>query len=296
MMALWPCNSPLPAPASVLNRVMSHLIRHPPAKINVYLEVLGRRADGFHGLETLFLTIDLRDKLTLAPGAPGIVVDCAAPELTVTADNLVHRAALAFAAASGISPAWRFQLVKTIPTGAGLGGGSSDAAAALLLLQQRYQDPLDARALQELAAGLGADVPAFLHGGLCYGSERGDRIDALTDPPPLALTLAMPPQGLATPRVFAALDAAERAPRAPRGRDALATAFRAAPAALLHNRLEDAACRLAPDTARLLHHWRQRAIPCLMSGSGSACFALGHHPAPPHCRVWHVHSLPRNAV
>ena len=184
-------------------------MRHPaagltvraPAKLNLSLEVLRRRPDGYHELCTLFQAIDLYDDLTVEP-ADGLT-------LTVEGDappgkeNLVLRAAhmlAPYAAGKGA----QMRLRKRIPSGAGLGGGSSDAAAALLALNRLWDTGLERPELAEMARTLGADVPFFLHGGTALGTGRGDTIEPLPDVPTLWFVLSVPAFSLPnkTARVF----------------------------------------------------------------------------------------------
>ncbi|MDD5627586.1 MAG: 4-(cytidine 5'-diphospho)-2-C-methyl-D-erythritol kinase [Elusimicrobia bacterium] len=152
-----------------------------PAKVNLFLEVTGRRPDGYHRLATLFAKINLYDVLELeaAPRGVALEIDSDAP-LSAGPDNLVCRAAQAFIKAFRVDGGARLRLVKRIPMGAGLGGGSSDAAGTLLGLAKIFSVRLDAgrkARLARLAAALGADVPFFLHPApFCLGTGIGDRL------------------------------------------------------------------------------------------------------------------------
>lgn len=175
------------------------------AKVNLVLRITGRRADGYHLLETLFHTLDLHDDLWLASGPAGIDLQVTAerPELAVAPgpDNLVSRALAAFATATGWREGYRVHLYKRIPHGAGLGGGSSDAAAALRLANTLAGAPLDAVALARLAVRLGADVPFFLCGGSQWGRGIGDEL-VPADVEPLHFVLVVPPFGCPTVDVY----------------------------------------------------------------------------------------------
>jgi 4-diphosphocytidyl-2-C-methyl-D-erythritol kinase len=178
-----------------------------PAKVNLGLRVVGRRPDGYHLLQTVMHTLDLHDVLALEDAADGVslvVRGSSRGGFDVPADesNLVVRAARAFAAASGMRPAWRFELEKRIPAGGGLGGGSSDAAAALLLLQHRARAPLAPASLARLAASLGADVPFFLRGGTQLATGIGDVLEPVAHAPALHLLLIIPPFGTSTADVY----------------------------------------------------------------------------------------------
>jgi len=250
-----------------------------PAKINLYLEILGRRSDGFHELETVFQTLTLADQVTVrVRDGAGVQLLCSEPSLPQDRDNLAYRAAALVAAAVPGLGRIEIELEKRIPHGAGLGGGSSDAAAVLRALAR-----LDARVraldLPALALALGSDVPFFLLGGTAHATGRGERLAALPDAQGAALTVLMPTERLSTPRVFAALTDAERGPRAARG----PTPWSAPQAwrGLLHNRLTAPARRLCPAVGAQLEVLAALGLPHLMSGSGAACIAFAPVAAPP---------------
>ena len=251
-----------------------------PAKINLYLEILGRRSDGFHELETVFQTLVLADQVTVrvSDGSAGVRLWCSDPSLPQDHDNLAYRAAVLVAAAVPGLGRIEIELEKRIPHGAGLGGGSSDAAAVLRALAR-----LDARVrgldLPALALALGSDVPFFLLGGTAHATGRGERLAALPDAQGGPLTVLMPPERLATPRVFAALSDAERGPRAARGPTPWASPL--AWLSLLHNRLTSPAQRLCPAVGVQLGRLAAQGVPHLLSGSGAACIAFARtDPAP----------------
>jgi 4-diphosphocytidyl-2-C-methyl-D-erythritol kinase len=186
------------------------------AKLNPYLAVLAREEGGYHQIETLFLALELADDVTVEPGASGIAVDVTGADLGPVESNLVHRAAVAYYAALGRSPAVRIRLHKRIPAGAGLGGGSSDAAATLRLLDALHDGALGSASLQRVGASLGADVPFFLSGvpfAVAWG--RGERLLALPPPPPAPVLLAVPRTAVETAAAYAALAAYRAATRPP---------------------------------------------------------------------------------
>jgi 4-diphosphocytidyl-2-C-methyl-D-erythritol kinase len=224
-----------------------------PAKINLYLEVLGRREDGFHALETIFQTLALADFIDLEvdPGGAGIDLTCSDPSIPADASNLVWRAAAAVVARRPELGGIRLHLDKQIPHGAGLGGGSSDAATVLTVLNQHLTPPLSADTLAEIALQLGSDVPFFLLGGTAHATGRGEILTPLPALPPTPVTIVMPAAHLPTPQVFRALTASERGPRQPRGAD-WARSNCLHPASLLHNRLTAAAQRCCPAVSDLL--------------------------------------------
>lgn len=176
-----------------------------PAKINLRLEVAGRRPDGYHEIRTLFQALELEDVLDIAP-AEGLSLTTDDPALSPGEDNLVMRAARALAAAAGVTrPGARIRLLKAIPAGGGLGGGSSDAAGALAGLSRLWGVRTSREELAALAATLGADVPFFLSGGTAYGGGRGDRIVPLPPLAPTRVLLGVPPYGIPTAEVYGRL-------------------------------------------------------------------------------------------
>ena len=145
-----------------------------PAKLNLFLHITGRRADGYHSLQTLFQIIDLCDSLSLSPADDSsITLECSDAALTGP-DNLVLRAALALRAATGSTQGASMRLDKRIPMGAGLGGGSSDAASALLGLNQMWGCKLDIDTLAQRGLKLGADVPLFVRGSSAWAEGIGE--------------------------------------------------------------------------------------------------------------------------
>ena len=178
-----------------------------PAKINLHLEVLGLRPDGFHELAMVMQTIDLADRLTLAPTADGrINLSCDEPSLPTDAGNLIVRAAELLKARSGYSELGAaIQLQKRIPIGAGLAGGSSNGAAALVGLNALWGLGMSSQSLHGLAAELGSDMPFCLEGGsqLCFG--RGERLEALATTAsalPAVLLIKHPEASVSTPWAY----------------------------------------------------------------------------------------------
>jgi 4-diphosphocytidyl-2-C-methyl-D-erythritol kinase len=182
------------------------------AKINLTLDVLGRRADGYHELATVMQTVDLSDTICLAQSADEQVdLHCDRAELSTT-ENLVVRAAQLVRQRLGIERGIVLELRKCIPLAAGLGGGSSDAAAVLLALQKWWQLPLTTGDLLEMAAALGSDVPFFLTGGLALCEGRGERVTPLAPRWPAALrwfVLIKPAIAISTSAVFGNLPASD---------------------------------------------------------------------------------------
>lgn len=253
-----------------------------PAKVNLGLRVVGRRADGYHLLETTFHALQLHDvlwledadELSLEVRGDGGGLPMPAPD-----DNLVLRAARAFAAATGARATGRFVLDKHIPAGGGLGGGSSDAAATLLLLQHRADAPLHAGALSTLALGLGADVPFFLRAGTQTARGVGEVLEPTPAPVSAHFVLLIPPFGTSTAAVFknyrADLTIARPIATIPPDNPGPIKGLSGSPGqgSWWCNDLEAAAMELHPELARI--RASAEAIvrrPVAMSGSGSTLF------------------------
>lgn len=178
-----------------------------PAKVNLFLRIAGRRADGMHELVTLMQPLTLADRLTVRLGGQGLSLTCDRPELAGP-DNLVLRAARAYFAALGRPGRASFHLQKNIPVAAGLGGGSSDAAATLTALNALCDGALTPLELVRLAAGLGADVPFFLAGVTALCSGIGELVRPMEDFPLLDYVLVNPGIPVSTAWVYAEYDSA----------------------------------------------------------------------------------------
>ena len=180
-----------------------------PAKLNLVLEVIGRRGDGYHDLDTVMTTIDLADRVQLRPAdALGVRIRGRDAAAIGAEGELAAAAARALAAAAGREPAVAIEVEKRIPAAAGLGGGSSDAAAVLRGLDRLWGLGWPPDRLAEAAAAVGSDVPFFLHGGTARCRGRGERVTPLRDLRPLRLLVLLPPAPPApgkTARRFAAL-------------------------------------------------------------------------------------------
>jgi 4-diphosphocytidyl-2-C-methyl-D-erythritol kinase len=269
-----------------------------PAKLNLFLEVLARRSDGFHEIETLMMPINLFDTLSFqdAPDgqvrlecrwAPGLLKQSGASpegsqlqnaaweELPREENNLAHRAVVLLQREAAIQRGARMQLMKRIPSAAGLGGGSSDAAAALVAANVGWGLNWPRARLAALAARLGSDVPFFLGSGPAVCRGRGERIEPIARGRRLHLVVVCPPEGLATAAVYQGCRPAD-APRSviplveSLGPDDVRKMRQAA-----FNRLEESACALSPCVNRALREllvcdcqWAQ------MSGSGTSCFGV----------------------
>lgn len=260
------------------------LRRESPCKINLLLNVLGRRPDGFHELETLFHPVPLTDELQFEHAATGVVLTCNDPALPVDETNLVHRAATRFLAAAGLSGRGvRVHLEKRLPLAAGLGGGSGNAAHTLLGLNELFGYPLKTPDLEALAAGLGSDVNFFLQDRPALAVGRGEQVVSLE---PFAglkgagLFLYYPGFGVSTPWAFSELrnDPAALAGRPGRAADLarlLTRGDRVAAGQAFFNSLEAPVLAKYPVLRLYQEFLRGRgAWGSLMSGSGSTTFAL----------------------
>lgn len=175
------------------------------AKVNLGLEVLGRRPDGYHQLLTLLWAVTLHDRVTLETRADGIEIECDTPGIPLGPDNLAWRAAELVRRTGRVQHGVRIRIHKTIPVAGGLGGGSADGAAVLVGLTHLWRLDLTPDRLRALAVRLGMDVPFFLGGGPAVGSGRGDRLRALPRHPGLTLVLVNPGVPISTRDVYAGL-------------------------------------------------------------------------------------------
>jgi 4-diphosphocytidyl-2-C-methyl-D-erythritol kinase len=254
-----------------------------PCKVNLLLNILGRRSDGFHELETVMHPIHYCDRLGLVRAGAGVTLSCDHPALPCGATNLVHRAATAFLAAARIKDGVRLHLEKRIPLAAGLGGGSGNAATALLGLNELFGFPLAAARLQELAAALGSDVPFFLQDRPALATGRGEIIHGLEAFPALkgaCFFLFHPGFGIATAWAYQNLARFPAVLNGRRGRaEKLVAKLRegdlAAAGSEFYNSLEAPAFKKFPILALYQEFLREHAAAAaLMSGSGSTTFAI----------------------
>ena len=180
-----------------------------PAKINFYLRIRGKRADGFHELDTVMVPVSLYDRLVIEP-AKELIMSCSDSSLPTDDSNLVMKAARKLAQVSGCTQGASIHLEKNIPHGGGLGGGSSDAASVLMALNSFWKLGLTREQLFPIAAQLGSDVAFFLWGGWCRCLGRGEIVEPFPPdrtPEPLRIFLIIPPWPVPTPPVYKALKA-----------------------------------------------------------------------------------------
>lgn len=263
------------------------LERTSPCKVNLLLNILGRRDDGFHELETVMQPVALTDRLTFERRASGIALRCDHPGLPLDAGNLVYRAAQRFLEAARIDGGVAITLEKRLPLEAGLGGGSANAAVTLRSLNELFGNPLDPGEVARLAMTLGSDVPFFLQDGPALATGRGERVESL-EPFPLlngcGLVLVHPGFGVSTAWAYGEL---VRFPAALRGRpgrgreliDVLQGTDRDALAGVLYNALETPVLRKYPLLRVLQEFFRAEGVlGTLMSGSGSTTLAITPDP------------------
>lgn len=187
---------------------MRSVLAAAPCKVNLGLDITGRRQNGYHELASIMQTVDLFDYLLITPGEySGIFVRCNREQLICDTTNTVYRAAERFFKAAGIArPAVQIEIIKNIPMQAGLGGGSADAAAALVGLEHMFRTGFSPERLRELGVSIGADVPFCLHGGTVLCEGIGDRFTVLPPLPDCFILISKPAQGLSTQRSFEAYD------------------------------------------------------------------------------------------
>ena len=244
-------------------------------KVNLALEVLGKRADGYHELVTVMQTIDLADRLVLEE-ADDLVLTTTSPEVPADGGNLVLRAAAALRAAAKVDRGVHVRLDKRIPVAAGLGGGSSDAAAVLLGLNRLWALRWPVARLADIAVTLGMDVPFFLRGGVAMGTGRGEELSPLQGMP-MALVLVNPGEALSTAAVYGRVTPAmySDGTRARTTAEALQTRRPSRVAASLYNSLEAAASGVQPDLVRMRAALLAAgALGAVMSGSGPTVFGV----------------------
>ncbi|HWD94502.1 MAG TPA: 4-(cytidine 5'-diphospho)-2-C-methyl-D-erythritol kinase [Verrucomicrobiae bacterium] len=259
-----------------------------PCKVNLLLNILGKRVDGFHELETVMHPVNLFDELSFTRVAEGLHLTCSDPALPTDAGNLVHRAATLFLQRAEIRDGVRIHLEKKIPMAAGLGGGSGNAATTLLGLNELFGNPLPLPALYELAAALGSDIPFFLQTKPALGTGRGEKIQPLDFFPAMkgtAILLIHPGFGISTPWAYQNLARFPAALKGTPGRaqkliSLLQTADLRTAGAEFYNSLEAPALEKYPLLTLFQDFFRENgAAATLMSGSGSTTFAIAANPA-----------------
>ncbi len=232
-----------------------------PAKLNLMLRVVGRRADGYHLLQTVFRFIEQGDVVRLRVRRDGVITRLRSLPEVAEADDLTVRAAQVLQVATGTRLGADIDLEKRLPMGGGLGGGSSDAATVLLALNHLWQTGLSRKHLQALALPLGADVPVFVYGQSAVAEGVGEELSPLALPPAWYLVL-VPPVAVPTVVVF-------RHPELKRDSEKVKIQGFSVPRG---NDLEPVVCREYPEVARHLA-WLNQYGEAQMTGSGSCVFA-----------------------
>jgi 4-diphosphocytidyl-2-C-methyl-D-erythritol kinase len=248
-----------------------HHVELAPAKINLALHVLGRRADGYHELDSIVAFAGIADRLTFeqADDWQLAITGPFAAELASAPDNLVLKAARGFAQTFGDRTRYRISLEKHLPVASGIGGGSADAAATLRALRSLSGATIDTARLSALAASLGADVPVCLVGKSCRMRGIGERIDLLTDLAPMPAVLVNPRREVATAQVFARLALKP-------GAKAFAGLEEGADPASCRNDLSLPALAVTPVIGEAIRALQNKAGLrfARMSGSGATCFGI----------------------
>lgn len=237
-----------------------------PAKLNLFLHVLGRRPDGYHALQSVFTLIDRMDRLRFRVRRDGAVRRVSELRGVPEAQDLVVRAALLLKEASGSPLGADIEVGKSIPMGGGLGGGSTDAATTLLALDRLWETGFGPEALAELAAGLGADIPFFLFGGPAWAEGTGDELRAI-DLPPRWYVVLTPAVEVPTRDIF-------QAPELTRNTEPLKMEDFSAQAqgGRFHNDLEAVVIARYPQVRQHLE-WLSAHGDARMTGSGACVFA-----------------------
>jgi 4-diphosphocytidyl-2-C-methyl-D-erythritol kinase len=265
---------------------LMRLEKKSPCKVNLILNILGQRADGFHELETVMQPVNVCDEMTFERTGAGLQLTCSHPELPTDTKNLVHRAATSFLAAAKISDGVKIHLQKNLPLAGGIGGGSANAAVTFTALNELFGSPLPLEKLHELAAALGSDVPFFLYDKPALATGRGEKVQTLENFPALrgrAFFLAHPGFGISTPWSYQNLARFPAALNGQTGRaEKLVTALQSknwpAIADGIYNSLEAPAFDKFPVLSLYQEFLRENgALAALMSGSGSTTFAIAEN-------------------
>jgi 4-diphosphocytidyl-2-C-methyl-D-erythritol kinase len=257
-----------------------------PCKVNLILNILGKRADGFHELETVMHPVNLCDTMVFERAGTGVQLTCNHPELPTDSKNLVHRAATSFLAAANIADGVRIHLQKNLPLAGGIGGGSANAAVTFTALNELFGSPLPLEKLHELAAALGSDIPFFLYDKPALATGRGEKVEILENFPALrgkAFFLVHPGFGISTPWSYQNLAQFPKAQNGTGGRAGNLIAKLQAnnwPAVAdgFYNSLEAPAFDKFPVLSLYQEFLQEHgALVSLMSGSGSTTFAIAEN-------------------
>ena len=243
------------------------------AKINLGLEIVGRREDGYHELKTIFQTIDFFDVLEFKDTpSEKIILEGSDSSISWDESNLIFKAALILKEEAWIRRGIEIKVNKNIPPGKGLGGGSSNAAVVLATLNQIWEANLERKELMELGKKLGADVPYFLEGGLCLGLGRGDTVIPIADLEPYYCLLILPSFSISTAFVYQQVPSSLTS----EGKESKINKFLSSRnIGLLDNDLEEIIFGLYPQLKNIKRHIQSQGCQLsLVSGSGSAVVGL----------------------
>ena len=257
---------------------MDQITRKAYAKVNLSLDVTGKRDDGYHDLKTVMQTVDLYDTLTFRKTGTGtITLSSTSAQVPAGDDNLIVRACRLMRDAYGITEGVDIDLVKEVPVQAGLGGGSADAACTLRAMNDLFSLGLSRETLCDLGVKLGADVPFLVHGGTCLCEGIGERLTPVAAPPACTVLIAKPSAGISTAEAYATLDLKpiEHHPDT----DALLSALENGNLRLLcgamNNVFEPVAVRRVPEIRDLILAMQDYgASRAMMSGSGPSVFGI----------------------
>ncbi len=257
-----------------------HLICRSYAKINLYLDVLGKRDDGYHDIETIFQSVSLHDETVLTLTDSEVSLKCSMPDLCEEASNLAYKAAMLIKESTGTGKGVRIDLHKNIPVAAGLAGGSGNAAAVLAGLNKLWNLGLSAGDLAELALKLGSDVPFCLKGGTAQGTARGELIEALDPLEPTWFVLVHPPIHVSSGSVYSSKELCPNLQMRSAGksegfRQAIETLREGTLEGMLFNRMERVVFGMHPALEKIKGHLGDLGCPgSLMSGSGPTIFGI----------------------
>lgn len=246
------------------------------AKINLCLEVMGKRPDGFHELRTIFQTVSLTDEISFSR-APDLTLTCSDPQIAVGEENLVMRAARRLQSAFGCSAGAAIHLVKRIPSPGGLGGGSSNAAVALLTLNRLWEINAGQEELYRIAGGIGSDVAFFLYGGTAYGAGRGEKLERIDDFSAEFLVIVTPEIAVSTAWAYRELDA-QRLTSEGLIRNLSVCRFEPGGAlferAAMRNDFESVVYSRFPEIERIKEKLEDFGAAAMLSGSGASVFGV----------------------
>ena len=254
----------------------STIVETAPAKINLTLDVLGKRADGFHEVATIMQTLDLADTLEISAVDAPLSVSIEGAALPDNEKNSAFRAAVVMAEAAGRAPAVNIRLIKRIPIAAGLAGGSADAAAVLRGLNRLWKLDWHRTKLEQIAARIGSDVVFCLRGGTALATGRGELVSSLRDCPPIPVVLVCPEQEVLTEWVYANYDKDKvtARPDTELAIQAISQGNAMLLSGCLCNVLESVIFEKFPYVLEIKKLLRDLGAHSLMSGSGPTVFAL----------------------